>query len=200
MRYVLSVCVILAALTQLADADEHPMRTWTSSKGSSLEARYLRRSGAFVVLGKKTGGRTMIHLTSLSKEDRQYVADLQAAAKKALTDKRASLRSPRTSRGSRRKDQQPDYLSEIEWNVLVETSLARTDPPAFAKHLKAYRAAHVGDGVFATERGKMRTKEGGCGHRKNIFIGAYKVAGIAIGPHKAFGNMCVIDFAGGFSD
>lgn len=37
------------------------------------------------------------------------------------------------------------------------------------------------------------------GHRKNLFTRAFGVAGVACGSHPRFGNMCVIDFAGGFS-
>ncbi|MBO9708600.1 MAG: CAP domain-containing protein [Caulobacter sp.] len=36
----------------------------------------------------------------------------------------------------------------------------------------------------------------GRGHRKNIFTGAYRSAGVACGPHRSYGAMCVIDFAG----
>lgn len=38
------------------------------------------------------------------------------------------------------------------------------------------------------------------GHRKNTFGTAFNVAGVACGPHPGFGNMCVIDFAGGFRE
>ena len=38
------------------------------------------------------------------------------------------------------------------------------------------------------------------GHRTNIFEGQFRVAGVAIGPHKTYQTCCVIDFAGGFSD
>jgi uncharacterized protein YkwD len=34
------------------------------------------------------------------------------------------------------------------------------------------------------------------GHRHNIFGGAYRLAGVACGPHRAYGAMCTIDFAG----
>ncbi|THD67081.1 CAP domain-containing protein [Phenylobacterium sp.] len=34
------------------------------------------------------------------------------------------------------------------------------------------------------------------GHRNNIFGPAYQVAGVSCGPHRIYGSMCVIDFAG----
>jgi uncharacterized protein YkwD len=36
----------------------------------------------------------------------------------------------------------------------------------------------------------------GRGHRRNIFAPSYQLAGVASGPHRAYGFMCVIDFAG----
>ena len=36
------------------------------------------------------------------------------------------------------------------------------------------------------------------GHRHNIF-GAYQSVGIGCGPHRVYGSMCVVDFAGGLS-
>lgn len=36
----------------------------------------------------------------------------------------------------------------------------------------------------------------GRGHRRNIFATGYQLAGVACGPHRAYGAMCVIDFAG----
>ncbi len=38
------------------------------------------------------------------------------------------------------------------------------------------------------------------GHRKNIYDRHFRTAGTACGPHPRFGSMCVIDFAGGFSE
>lgn len=38
------------------------------------------------------------------------------------------------------------------------------------------------------------------GHRKNIFDATYRAAGIAIGERSNLGTLCVITFAGGFTD
>ncbi len=38
------------------------------------------------------------------------------------------------------------------------------------------------------------------GHRKNFFDGVFRTGGAACGPHPLYGSMCVIDFAGGFSE
>jgi uncharacterized protein YkwD len=38
----------------------------------------------------------------------------------------------------------------------------------------------------------------GKAHRKNIFSGNFGVAGVACGPHAAYGEMCVMDFATSF--
>jgi hypothetical protein len=36
------------------------------------------------------------------------------------------------------------------------------------------------------------------GHRDNIFGAHYQAAGVSCAPHRAWGSMCVIDFAGAF--
>ncbi|HJR63142.1 MAG TPA: CAP domain-containing protein [Gemmatimonadaceae bacterium] len=38
------------------------------------------------------------------------------------------------------------------------------------------------------------------GHRRNIFDGTARVAGIGCGPHRTYGSMCVIVQAGGYTE
>jgi uncharacterized protein YkwD len=40
----------------------------------------------------------------------------------------------------------------------------------------------------------------GRGHRKNIMDGAFRVIGLACGPHPQYGSMTVMDFAGGYAE
>jgi uncharacterized protein YkwD len=36
------------------------------------------------------------------------------------------------------------------------------------------------------------------GHRKNLLDGSFHFIGVAAGPHRTYGSMCVLDFAGGY--
>lgn len=36
------------------------------------------------------------------------------------------------------------------------------------------------------------------GHRINLLDGKFKFVGVSVGPHKVYGHMCVIDFAGSY--
>ncbi len=38
------------------------------------------------------------------------------------------------------------------------------------------------------------------GHRKNIYNAQFLVVGAAVGPHKVYGAMCAMDFAGGYAE
>lgn len=37
------------------------------------------------------------------------------------------------------------------------------------------------------------------GHRKNLLNGSYRVVGVNTGPHRLYREMCVMDFAGGYT-
>ena len=54
---------------------DHPYRTWTSARGTTVEARLLSESGINVTLQKRTGEQFRIQRTALSERDRQYLED-----------------------------------------------------------------------------------------------------------------------------
>ena len=57
----------------VADQGKAPLRTWTSTVGSKIEARLVRRKGDSVVLEKTDGSNLTVPLKKLSKVDQQYV-------------------------------------------------------------------------------------------------------------------------------
>jgi uncharacterized protein YkwD len=72
-----------------------------------------------------------------------------------------------------------DWLSSIGENIVYQaTATAR----------ESVMGLIVDDGI------------GGRGHRKNIFDPTYRAAGIALGERSTLGRLCVITFAGGFTE
>ena len=65
------VALVLIVGVIPASAEPYPLRTWTSSGGVSIEAQYVRRSGASVVLFSAAGKQTMIRVAALSTEDQE---------------------------------------------------------------------------------------------------------------------------------
>lgn len=57
-------------------APPQALRTWTSSSGAKVEARFLRRAGPDVILGTAQGAELRIAMQNLSAEDRLYVQKL----------------------------------------------------------------------------------------------------------------------------
>ena len=54
------------------------MRTWTSTKGSTLEARYDQRIGSQVQLRKADGSSVKISIDSLSEADKEFLKSIRA--------------------------------------------------------------------------------------------------------------------------
>ena len=55
---------------------EENFRTWTSSDGKKLEAKYLRKIGEKIKIGTSSGKEFTVPLSRFSKEDQQYVANV----------------------------------------------------------------------------------------------------------------------------
>jgi thioredoxin-related protein len=72
--------VIAAAATTpgTAAADPRGQRTWTSSTGNTIDARYDQRIGNQISLRKADGSLVRIDLSSLSETDRDYLRSIKA--------------------------------------------------------------------------------------------------------------------------
>ena len=57
----------------LTALDKDPIRTWTSTFGSKIEARFIRKKGDSVILEKANGSSLTVPLRKLSKADQAYV-------------------------------------------------------------------------------------------------------------------------------
>jgi dienelactone hydrolase len=66
---VLALWVLLACMAAAGE-----MRTWTSAKGSKIEAEMVKRVGRSVYLRTADGRRMQISIGALSAEDQQYIA------------------------------------------------------------------------------------------------------------------------------
>lgn len=51
-------------------------------------------------------------------------------------------------------------LSENESNVIAEMNLARTNPKAYAEHLKIYKKTFINEHTYTTGSARIRTQEG----------------------------------------
>jgi len=58
--------------------DVRAMRTWTSSKGSEIEARYEQRIGEMVELRRTDGSMVRIDIASLSENDQEFLRSIKA--------------------------------------------------------------------------------------------------------------------------
>lgn len=285
--------MIFLMTAHLGLAEDAPLRTWHSRKGTAITARYVNSIGGLVVLEQEDGGQVKISPSALCQEDRGYLMEHTAAEHKAsLKRHQEILAGMGRGKPAVSHDDTPSYLSSLAWDVIKELNMARSDPSAYAAFLRELRERHQGNGVFATKRGNIQSKEGvvaideaiaflekakslsslkpseglslaaddhakdtgpkgivghsgsdesttvqrvnrrgrwqklvgenisyglgdaraivvqlivddgvaNRGHRKNIYTGAFRVVGVANGPHTQYGSMCVMDFAGGFDD
>lgn len=82
----------------LGTAYSEPMRTWTSKKGDTIEARYLRPfAGGKVVLKTSEGRELKIPVSELSARDQDYVASLVPVKLKINVDVDADSETTRES-------------------------------------------------------------------------------------------------------
>ena len=70
MRNLVQAFLLLLAVTLSA---KEPIRTWTSSDGRTLEARYLEMVGSKVRIKNASGRTFMVPLTGFSQADQEYV-------------------------------------------------------------------------------------------------------------------------------
>jgi uncharacterized protein YkwD len=71
-----------------------------------------------------------------------------------------------------------------EWNISMGENIFYGDPDARSVVLHLV----IDDGIP------------GRGHRKNFLNSSFHLAGVAVGPHPGWRNVCVIDFANSFRD
>ena len=70
--------IAAAPLPGTAAADPRGQRTWTSSTGNTIDARYDQRIGNQISLRKADGSLVRIDISSLSEADRDYLRSIKA--------------------------------------------------------------------------------------------------------------------------
>ena len=70
MKALVLFCLTIIAVTLTA---KEPLRTWTSSDGRTLEARYLEMVGSKVRIENASGRKFSVPLTGFSSDDQEYV-------------------------------------------------------------------------------------------------------------------------------
>jgi hypothetical protein len=68
--------IIFSLIFSHLHANEFEVRTWTSTVGTTLEAKLLNSSSRSVVLERADGSQLRVKLSQLSRKDRDYVANL----------------------------------------------------------------------------------------------------------------------------
>ena len=88
---LLAVLVGLGSSCALAQESKSPMRTWTSSVGTKVEAELLSLTGDQVSLKTKEGKILRLHLHKLSKADQKLLSEMDSRHAKAPTLDRVTL-------------------------------------------------------------------------------------------------------------
>ena len=160
--FMLLLALVGALVADSAQAETHPLRTWRSRKGASVDARFVKVAGNKVVLATEDGKPVGISLSSLSAQDRQYIAGVRQARHRGELQRPSGLSSSGSEERSDTISQplEAAYLSEFEIAVIEEMNRARVDPVGYARYVEEHRARHIGDGVFACSRGRTESKEG----------------------------------------
>ena len=78
MRRII-ICLLLFVCSAFADTTE--MRTWTSIKGISVEARMLEQTRYYVILEREDGRKVKIAPEMLSQQDQKYIQTLDRKEK-----------------------------------------------------------------------------------------------------------------------
>lgn len=76
MNKLLKLLIICLLLSSVLQAKEQEMRTWTSTVGSTIEAKLVKNHGSSVTLERADGSSLTVKLSQLSATDRHYVDNL----------------------------------------------------------------------------------------------------------------------------
>jgi uncharacterized protein YkwD len=141
--------------------------------------------------------------TSFSSEDAVHVLDEAVAELQSIRVDRGELTlSPGLSRAA------SDHVRDSGSRGLV--SHMGSDGSSFSARIERY-GVWSGSSAENIAYGLNDPREtviaqlvdygvAGRGHRKNLLDPAWRYVGIACGPHKTYGTMCVIDFAASYRD
>ena len=136
-----AAAVFFVLLYGVAVAADLPVRSWTAASGDTVKARFVRQIGSMIVLKKEDGGKVMIELSRLSSEDRTHIAETQERLRREQAERRERRTAPRSPRlpEPQPRDPRPEYLDELEHEVIKEMNLARTQPAAYAGFIEKSR-------------------------------------------------------------
>jgi len=161
MRFLFAVIFLCLSVDLQLVAGDTESRVWTSQRGSTIDAEFVKEDGGKVLLKGTTGNLIRIQIMDLIESDREYIKQMISLERKAINEKRAAVFGSGSRKRSAEKNVvKPEYLSLQEWEVIKETSLARQNPEFYIEVLEKYRRRHEGGNVFNTKHGHLMTQEG----------------------------------------